>query len=101
MPSREKNGNSLVFCHTRGGVPPNQTPKRFPAFSLEKNGNCTKLRFGKKKNYFRFFLVKASLREALKKITGNSLFFYQKKDGQISCLKASLEPCETLIVSQS
>ena len=27
-----------------GGVPPNQTPKRFPAFSLEKNGNCTKLR---------------------------------------------------------
>ena len=25
-------------------VPPNQTPKRFPAFSLEKNENCTKLR---------------------------------------------------------
>ena len=27
-----------------GGGTPNQTPKRFPAFSLEKNGNCTKLR---------------------------------------------------------
>jgi hypothetical protein len=27
-----------------GGLPPNQTSKRFPAFSSEKYGNCAKLR---------------------------------------------------------
>ena len=48
-PSQEKTGNSLVFCQTRG-VPPNQTPKRFPEIvpnfakgggtpPLVKNGN--------------------------------------------------------------
>ena len=32
------------FAKPGGGVPPNQTPKRFLAFSVEKAGNCTKLR---------------------------------------------------------
>ena len=41
----EREKTEIVWSFAKpGGVTPNQTPKRFPAFSLEKNGNCTKLR---------------------------------------------------------
>ena len=40
--TRKKTEIVWSFAKPGRGVPPNQTPKRFPAFSVEKKGNCTK-----------------------------------------------------------
>ena len=90
-PSNKQTGNSLFF-YQRGGTPP---PKKkslvqFPVFSSEKTGNPLEVwfsiaggyppLFGKKPNYFSFFLLKASLRMKCEKSAWRYLQSYQAQN---------------------
>jgi hypothetical protein len=68
-PSREKNGTSFFF-YQRGGTPPPPPLAKFGKISVFFFGwgYPTPPWFGKRPNYFRFFLVKASLRSPCKNL---------------------------------